>query len=95
MLLGTDAYDKIRDNKEEMAILLSPNGKATDDKNMTAEVRNLPNGKTTSEEHLVVVLNLGAIGNSASDKDNIIPLLAGTKRIIYTLKADSVNDKAN
>ena len=62
---------------------------------MTAEVRNLPNGKTTSEEHLVVALNLGAIGNSASDKDNIIPLLAGTKRIIYTLKADSVNDKAN
>lgn len=95
MLLGTDAYDKIRDNKEEMAILLSPNGKATDDKNMTAEVRNLPNGKTTSEEHLVVVLNLGAIGNSASDKENIIPLLAGTKRIIYTLKADSVNDKVN
>lgn len=84
LLLGTDAYDKIRDNKEEMAILLSPNAQKEGEKQYSAEVKNIPNGTVQNKERLIVLLNIMALGNSK--EESILPLLGSTKQIIYTLK---------
>ncbi len=84
MLMGTSAYDKIRSNKEELAIFMAPckDGKGED--GFTAQVKNLPNGTSKGKERLVVVINIESLRSITGN--GLTPLLGNTKRIVYTLK---------
>lgn len=83
LLLGTEAYDRIRENHGNLAILVSPSGELSADGNFNAKVRNLPKGTTKTDNRLIVVLNLEAITGKMGDG---IPFLSKIKRVIYRVK---------
>lgn len=82
LLLGSESYDRIRNNHGNLAILVSPTGQLAADGNFNAKVRNLPKGTTKTDERLVVVLNLEALTKEIGE----IPFISKIKRIIYRVK---------
>lgn len=87
MLMGTEAYDQIRNTDGNLAILLSPNKETEENSSVfTAQIHNLPNEKNDKGERLVVAVNMEALNGTIAQ--TITPLLGKVKRIIYNLNAE-------
>lgn len=87
MLMGTEAYDQIRNTDGNLAILLSPNKETEENSSVfTARIHNLPNEKNDKGERLVVAVNMEALNGTIAQ--TITPLLGKVKRIIYNLNAE-------
>ena len=87
MLMGTEAYDQIRNTDGNLAILLSPNKETEENSSVfTAQIHNLPNEKNDKGERLVVAVNMEALNGTIAK--TITPLLGKVKRIIYNLNAE-------
>lgn len=82
LLLGSEAYDRIRNNNGNLSLLVSPSGQIATNGNFNAKVRNLPKGTTKTDDRLVVVLNVEALTKEIGE----IPFINKIKRIIYRVK---------
>lgn len=86
MLIGTGAYDRIRDNNGDMAILLMPSKGKGDDDIFVAKVLNLPAGNVHGNDRLVVAINVDALTGPLSQ--TMTPFMGKVKRIIYNMKVE-------
>lgn len=83
MLMGTDAYDRIKSNKGNMAILLSAPSFGADDA-VKADIISKGEGSGNGENRLVAVLNLNALKGDAAKIAE--PFIGKVKKIVYTIK---------
>lgn len=82
MLLGTDAFDKIKGNNGDLAILISSqNGEL---EHSTTRVLNLKNGQANDKQKLVVALNPKAMAGTTVE--NLMPCFETINKIVFTLK---------
>lgn len=86
MLMGTEAFDRIRSNNGDIAILLTPKMDGKTEDLFNTRVLNLPPGKKAGKERLVVAINVEAMAKPLSQAT--MPFLGKIKRIIYNMKEE-------
>ena len=84
MLLGSSAYDKIKNNNGNIAILLTPKQGMGIVEGLDARVINMPKGEKESGEKLVVTLNLSSLSGTLADA--VVPYMGKIKRIVYRMR---------
>lgn len=84
MLLGTNAYDRIKNNHGDLAILLTPKEGNSLEESFTTRVINLVSSCAPRNDKLVVAINLKALNGTVAK--TISPFLGRINRIIYRLK---------
>lgn len=87
MLLCTSAYDRIRKNKGNIAMLLSVKDVVSlemSEESVSYKILNLPSGNEHTDERFVVAINLLALKGPIATA--ISPFLGNIKRIVYTIK---------
>lgn len=83
MLLNSNAYDELRDNDGNMAILLTPKSKTVED-GVKCSVLRIKEISQQPSGRFAVVLNLNALGGPVTQA--LSSVLGDTKRIIYMVK---------
>ncbi|MBQ0072724.1 MAG: DUF4836 family protein [Prevotella sp.] len=83
MLMGCSAYDRIRDNNGDLAILLTPKDMTSLEENVTCRVVNIAKGNVKNKECFIVAINLGAIKGPV--KNVMSPFLGKINRIVYRI----------
>lgn len=83
MLMGTDSYDKIRNNDGNIAILLmQKHGKETEEM-FSAKILELTDEKTQDKGKFIVAINMEVLAGPL--KQAIAPFLGNVKRITYNM----------
>lgn len=86
MLMGTESYDKIRNNDGNMAIVLSPNGKGNGDDKYKVSVNTSMPDTGKGNDRMVVAVNIKSLTEPIAE--SVKPFLGNINTIIYNLKVE-------
>lgn len=86
MLMGTESYDKIRNNDGNMAIMLAPNGKGDSDDKYKVSVKTSMPDTRKGNDRMIVAVNIKSLTEPIAE--SVKPFLGNINTIIYNLKVE-------
>lgn len=86
MLMGSDAYEKIRNNDGNISITMTPKKGGKDNESYDVRVTYPTPSQQKGNEKLVVAVNVNALAGSMAQ--SIAPFLGKIKTIVYKLKVE-------
>lgn len=86
MLMGTESYDKIKNNDGNMAIMLAPNGKGDSDDKYKVSVKTSMPDTGKGNDRMIVAVNIKSLTEPIAE--SVKPFLGNINTIIYNLKVE-------